>query len=376
MAKKKKVFVARAMTVVSILAVVMLWVSAISPYISPETFSPMSLLGLAFPFFLIFTAFVLLLTFLLAPRRSWICLVGLLVVAGTIRNYFPVNLRSQPPRDALHVLSFNVFGWGLYPERFVEDADGTRHNVLAQYIASVDPDLAFLQEAISDTKFIHQHVLPEMRTKMYLDSVDMAFNDIDPSYNKIMMLSRFPIVRKELIVRRFANGAAAFWIVPSPGDTIIAINCHLASMGLNKNDRNGFSEMVKDSNHQIDEKTTKTLLSKILIAGKRRAAMVDSIANFIERHKEEDIILGGDFNDTPVSYAHGQLTEYLSDAFRSTGNGLGRTFNKNAMIVRIDHLFCSDAFEPYSFYVDNSVGISDHNPVVGWLEWKRDKDKK
>ena len=104
--------------------------------------------------------------------------------------------------------------------------------------------------------------------------------------------------------------------------------------------------------------------------------MVDSIANFIERHKEEDIILGGDFNDTPVSYAHGQLTEYLSDAFRSTGNGLGRTFNKNAMIVRIDHLFCSDAFEPYSFYVDNSVGISDHNPVVGWLEWKRDKDKK
>ena len=51
-----------------------------------------------------------------------------------------------------------------------------------------------------------------------------------------------------------------------------------------------------------------------------------------------------------------------------SGNGLGRTFNKNAMIVRIDHVLCSDRFKAYGFEVDSSVGISDHNPVLGWIK--------
>lgn len=373
MAKKKRSFLSNAMTIASAVAVVLLWTSAASPYVSPETLSVASLAGLAFPFSLALTIAVLLLTLLLAPRRSWICLAGMLLCIGTIRNYVPVNLRSQPPRDALRIVSFNVYGWGKFPERAVEDADGKRHNVLAQYIGSLEPDIAFLQEAISEDKFIYDHVLPEMHTKMYVDSIDMAFNVDYPAFNKAMLLSRFPIVKKQHIVRRYANGAAAFWLVPEPGDTIIAINCHLVSMGLNMNDRSGFSDMVKDSEHQIDKKTTRTLLGKIVQAGRYRAAMVDEIAAFVEKHKDKDIILAGDFNDTPVSYAHGQLTRYLSDAFRCSGNGLGRSFNKDAMIVRIDHVLCSEGFKAYGFEVGPNLGVSDHNPVMGWLERRRDR---
>lgn len=373
MAKRKRSFLSNAVTVASCVAVALLWTSAASPYVSPEKLAVASLLGLAFPFCLALTLLVLLLTLLLAPRRCWICLAGMLLCFGTIRNYVPVNLRSVPPRGALRIVSYNVYGWGKFPERAVEDADGKRHNVLAQYIGTLEPDIAFLQEAISDDKFIHDHVFPEFAAKMYMDSVDMAFNEYDGSYNKAMVLSRFPIVRKQLIVRRNANGAAAFWIVPEAGDTIIAINCHLVSMGLNEDDRNGFSDMVKDSGHQIDKKTTRTLLSKIMQAGKHRAAVVDSIAAFVEKHKDKDIILAGDFNDTPVSYAHGQLTRHLSDAFRMAGNGLGRSFNKNAMIVRIDHVLCSDGFKAYGFEVGPNLGVSDHNPVMGWLERRRDR---
>jgi len=359
------------MTVMSAVAVVLLWVSAASPYVSPETVSVSSLLGLAFPFFLAFCILVLAATLLLAPRRCWICLVGLLLAGGAIRNYFPINFPSTPPKDALRIMSYNVFAWGNFPERVIEDEKGVRHNIIAQYIGKVNPDIAFIQEAISDDKFIREHLFPELKTKMYMDSIMMGFKDAPGSFNVAMMLSRYPIVKKEHIVRYYANGAAAFWLVPSPGDTIIAINCHLVSMGLNADDRNGFSEMVKESNHQIDKKTTKTLLHKIMSAGKHRAAMVDSIAAFIEKYKDKDIILGGDFNDTPVSYAHGQLTKHLNDAFRKSGNGLGRTFNKNAMIVRIDHLLYSDGFKAYGFEVNSDVGISDHNPLLGWLERKK-----
>ena len=368
MAKKKRKILTHTMTIISVVAVVLLWLSAASAFISPEKVPVMSLIELAFPFFLIFCILTLAATLLMAPRRCWICLVGLLLASSSIRNYFPLNFPSSPPDDALRIMSYNVYGWGNFPERVMEDENGKRHNILAQYVGKVNPDIAFLQEAISDDKFIEEHLFSELKEKMYMDSVDMAFKDAPGCFNKAMLLSKFPIVKKHLIVRLHANGAAAFWLVPSPGDTIIAINCHLVSMGLNKDDRNSFSEMVKDSEHQIDKKTTKTLLSKIMLAGKYRAAMVDSIAAFIEKHKDKDIILGGDFNDTPVSYSHGQLTKHLSDAYRQSGNGLGRTFNKNAMIVRIDHVLCSDGFKAYGFEVDSSVGISDHNPVLGWIK--------
>ena len=40
------------------------------------------------------------------------------------------------------------------------------------------------------------------------------------------------------------------------------------------------------------------------------------------------IIICGDFNDTPVSYAYQQLGDNMIDAFLESGNGIGKVLVK------------------------------------------------
>ena len=93
------------------------------------------------------------------------------------------------------------------------------------------------------------------------------------------------------------------------------------------------------------------------------------VAAFVEQHKDKNIILCGDFNDTPVSYSHYQLGKNLKDCYVATANGLGRTYNRYAMLVRIDHILCSPHFwKPYSCHIDNQVNYSDHYPIICYLQ--------
>ena len=79
-------------------------------------------------------------------------------------------------------------------------------------------------------------------------------------------------------------------------------------------------------------------------------------------------IVCGDFNDTPISYAHHLFCRRMTDAYRATANGIGRTFNRNAMYVRIDHIFCSEEWKPYACTVDRAAEASDHYPISCYLK--------
>ena len=52
------------------------------------------------------------------------------------------------------------------------------------------------------------------------------------------------------------------------------------------------------------------------------------------------------------------------DAFRAAGNGISRTFNRDAMYVRIDHVLADPTFVPVEAHVDNGVDLSDHYPLI------------
>ena len=64
----------------------------------------------------------------------------------------------------------------------------------------------------------------------------------------------------------------------------------------------------------------------------------------------------------------GDRTIPLTDAYRATGNGIGRSFHKDAIYVRIDNIFCSDHWKPFAAMVENSVDYSDHYPVSAYLK--------
>jgi len=341
-------------------SVLLLWACAASVYVPPAWCRYVSLLGLGFPFFLCGTLFMLFLSLLFAPRQAWIPLVGMGLCFGTIRSYIPFNLTSPAPRGSLKLMSYNLMGWG--PATNYEDG----LNRTALYIARQRPDILCAQEA-----FVSDTVL-EKRIRPALGPTLSQYDSIKLGESLLACFSRFPIVKKKLICRHDTNGAAAFKLLLGPADTLLVVNCHLESMRLSHEERTGYSDLVHRRDAAHPDSTSRRLVAKISAAAVERARQADAVAAYVESHVSRmPVVVCGDFNDSPVSYACYKAGRGLVSAFRATGNGLGRSFNRDAIIVRIDHVFCSSHWKPFDARIDDTVFYSDHFPLTCYLHRMR-----
>ncbi len=365
--KKKKTTktsrLAKLLTWLQITAVALLWISAGSMFVSPKDFSVSSLIGIAFPVFLAFALFAFFITLILRFKRSWIGFLGILACFHPIRTYCPINLSTPAPKIAMKVISYNIAGNG----RNIKDDNGNLHVV--NYIAKSKADVFCMQESGKVIYNKHNKAIIS-KTLPYYDSVEV-------NKSPIGIYSKYPVVKKKLITKcEFgSNGAAAFYLTPSKRDTIIVINCHLQSHGISIHERENYANIVlknetltsngnEKEEMEVAKNTIFSIARKIKNSSVKRALQVDEIVKFIEENKRYPILMMGDFNDTPISYAHHSIANELTDCYRTSGNGFGRTFNKYAMLVRIDHIFCSSHFRPLSTYVDDDKETSDHNPII------------
>jgi endonuclease/exonuclease/phosphatase family metal-dependent hydrolase len=87
-------------------------------------------------------------------------------------------------------------------------------------------------------------------------------------------------------------------------------------------------------------------------------------ARAIKEHMQSSpypIILCGDFNDTPLSYAYNTISENLKDAFKESGKGIGQSFVK-IPALRIDYILHNESFSSYN-YKRHKQKLSDHYAV-------------
>ncbi len=71
------------------------------------------------------------------------------------------------------------------------------------------------------------------------------------------------------------------------------------------------------------------------------------------------VIVCGDLNDTPISYAYRQLTAQLNDCFLEAGNGWGGTYQPANNLFRIDYTFCSPELKTLAYHLYSNCW-SDH----------------
>ncbi|MEX0635939.1 MAG: endonuclease/exonuclease/phosphatase family protein, partial [Ferruginibacter sp.] len=81
------------------------------------------------------------------------------------------------------------------------------------------------------------------------------------------------------------------------------------------------------------------------------------------------LIVCGDFNDVPNSFAYQHIGKGLQNGFAEAGNGIGRTYSHIAPTLRIDNIFADKRFAIHQFTRDGKR-ISDHFPIVADLELK------
>ena len=115
---------------------------------------------------------------------------------------------------------------------------------------------------------------------------------------------------------------------------------------------------------------TKGLASKIVQASSLRQEQAKSVDNYIQSAKLENIIVCGDFNDSPLSYTNRLLESRLTNAFIQAGFGLGISYNQNKFYFRIDNILISKNLKAYHCEVDQSIKASDHYPIWCYIAKK------
>jgi endonuclease/exonuclease/phosphatase family metal-dependent hydrolase len=194
--------------------------------------------------------------------------------------------------------------------------------------------------------------------------------------NCLMLLSKYPILSKERIPYESKGNMSVAYRLKVKDREVLLINNHLETTGLSLEDRRQFKNLVIGK-LQVDtaEETSKLLVVKLAEATKKRAPEAEAVAKYIQQHKEQSIILCGDFNDGPISYAHRTIAKDLTDCYIASGNGPGISYHRGGFFVRIDNIMCSDDWEPYECKVDDKIAVSDHYPIICKLKMRPKKQK-
>ena len=357
MIHKLQTFVIRIIAGANITSILLMLLIGYSSRLDPVSHPTLSTFGLGFPIILTVNLCFLVFWVIFKFRWVFIPLVGLILAYGPIRTYVPFNLKSTPPDDAIKVLSYNVWNLSAW-----EDKD--QPNPVYAYLAEQNADIVCLQE-VSKAQCGRKAIEKAFGQQYQYSDTSDAKNGGDI----LCVLSKYPILKKENITYDSkTNHSTAFYLLVNH-DTVIVINNHLESTHLSTEQRNNFSDIVKgEMEHDSARVESKRLINKISEASVLRAPETVAVAEYIEQHKQYSLIACGDFNDSPISYTHYRMSQYLQDCFVESGTGFGFTYHHHGMHVRIDHIFCSPYWESYSCYVDNETSLSDHYPIITWLK--------
>lgn len=344
----------------NVVAVVLLFISAFSDRISPEKSLLLSYVGLLFPFFCFF---ILCFTLYWLITKKWKFLLvnvfSTVLCWGAISQYFPIHIKSKeiPIENTLKVLTYNVMSFGF------KDHTRENPNKILEYIANSKADIVCLQEyyeSKSDKNLSARKIKRALKMYPY-QSVN--FTSVNPYYKSgLAVFSKHPISKSRRIKYDSENNASYIHEVNIDGKKITLINNHLESFKLTSEDKSQYSEFIKNPAADLLDGIRGSFQQKIGPAFLIRAKQARVIREEIEKAKGDYILVCGDFNDTPISYAHRTIQGNLHDAFAKSGLGLGVTYNRNIFRFRIDNILHSKNMKAFNCTVGN-IYYSDHNPV-------------
>ena len=344
----------------SIMTALLLLLVGYSDRFNPESFPILACLGMFFPFALVVNILFIPIWVFIKWQRLWIPIIGLLLAYAPIRTYIPINFSSssQPPEDCIKVVSYNVCGFG--GNHKYDHAIDT----VAGYLRRMDADIVCLQEDMGGKGGNGFEKMKELDP--YNDTIHFSNDAI---FNAIGIHTRYPIIRKERIdYASRGNGSIAYYLQVGT-DTVLVINNHLESTHLSTNDRRRYQEVLKgEMERDTAENEMRYILKKLSVHMAKRAAQARTVNEYVQTHSQYPMILCGDFNDTPISYARHTIATHLTDCYVNAGCGFGLSFNLKGFNFRIDHMMCSDYFSPIHCFVDSEMDASDHYPVICWLK--------
>jgi endonuclease/exonuclease/phosphatase family metal-dependent hydrolase len=363
MLKQLKTITLRMVAGANIATIIVMAIIGYSYLVNPVKHPTLSSIGLTFPIFLCVNLAFLFFWVAFHKKWIWIPLAGYLVCLIPVRAYIPLNAPKSIPEGAFKVLSFNVYMFAPW------DLEKDQPNPIVEYILNSDASIVCLQEAgydVNGREAIEKRFAEKYK---YRDTIRID----SPASNTLQVLSRFPILEKIPIHYESTGNMSIAYILQIHGEKVLLVNNHLQSNHLGISDRERFRKIVKgDIKSDSLPKESNLLITKLGKAAKIRAPQAEKVSVLIQKYRKlgYPVISCGDFNDSPVSYAHYTMCKGLTDCYISSGIGPGWSYHRSGMYVRIDNIMSSKDFEAYAAKVDRSVTNSDHYPIYCWLKRK------
>ena len=286
-----------------------------------------------------------------------ICLPALKHIWQPLGSSIPFGKKQE---NNIRILNWNV--------NTLDVVANTRNSFLRDstlaIIKKYKPDIACFEEFVgaqNDTTQINY--VPDLVAKMGMGSYYYVFDD-DEHYFKNqdfgkVIISRYPIVKAVIVTSgpKSYNYRFIFADTKINDDTVRVFVLHLQSL------------KIQDKELSDKMKSIFEIVTKIKLGYEKRAIQSKVIRKYIEQ-SPYPVIICGDFNTVPNSFAYKKIGEGLQNAFVKKGTGLGTTFPGLLPTLRIDNIFLSENFEVKGFYTPR-IKLSDHYPVMADVELKK-----
>jgi endonuclease/exonuclease/phosphatase family metal-dependent hydrolase len=341
-------FVNSLLFLVNIAFALLLLISYLSPYISPEANGFIPLLGLVYP--ALFSINIAFFVFWIFTKWTYglLSLCALLIGFSATQRFISFNspkvIKSE---NLINVASYNVAkGTSMGKDKYQDFYD----LITTDFKSSV----VFLQESSSKINDV-------LKQKLGNDRV------VNIPQKGATIISSHKILKTGSLNFKNQYNTCVWADILFNGQKIRLYSVHLQSNNVTR-----IAENVRNEGEIVKRKTLGRVAKMMQRYNESSKKRLEQVNTLLEDAKKIDypIIIGGDFNDVPQSYVYAQLTDQFTDTFMKRGNGMGTSFNGAIPSLRIDYFFVSDHFSVLDFETRKEE-YSDHYPITTRLLLKK-----
>lgn len=349
---------------VNVVLALTLLLSYLAVIVSPAKFALPAFFGLAYPY-LLFVNIIMVIIWIMLLRYEAIISVVVIAIGFThFSNYIKLSKPAGNKTNTLKILSYNVRLFNYF-----ENNHGiTSERKIIQFLKSQKPDIICLQEffLLGNPK-VEETLLVSALGGEYYSHMKVISSGKNRSYG-IITLSKYPILRRGEIVHPGSSSLSIYTDIIIQKDTLRIYNNHLQSFRLMRMERSFINELTTTSDDKETMNEVRSLSSSLKKGFIKRAGQATVVKDNINKAPYPVIVLG-DFNDTPVSYAYAKIRKGLNDSFVNSGYGAGFTYRGNYPPNRIDYILYDKALIN-SYFEIIKVKYSDHYPIISYIRRK------
>ncbi len=354
----------------NVVACLLLWLGCYGNEWSHSYYWMIGLCTLASLYLLVVVVGFLIGWLFIRPALAWISLVTIILCIKPLQQAIPFRLGHAfvPKKEKGHirVMSWNVEHFDIlehktHPEKKQEMID---------LINEMNPDVACFQEMVaSDSALRAINYLPDFVSQLKMSGYYYSYNkklDFDAKHRfGIIVFSKLPMVHKETVSLDPNNYNSIFQYVDvvKNTDTIRVFNIHLQSLKFSADNILYIEDPTMTNERDLEK--SKNVLAKFKVGFLKRKKQSDFIKNVMNQ-SPYPLVVCGDLNDVPNSYAYHTVGKGLVNAFAQKGSGIGKTFDGISPTLRIDNIFSSPTLAVQQFTTIRKR-LSDHFPIVADL---------